>query len=94
MIVERVERDGYTDITIRAEDSPPWNAHRVTCMDIDVDGGDGSRRPPTVNISVLTLRPGASVESLRRLAREYDHVADIAERLQAEKQSAYHARFP
>lgn len=92
MIVERVERDGYTDITVRSKEDVPWNAHRITCMDIDIDD-DGQRQPPTVHISVLTLRHGASIESLRRLAREYDYVADVADALQAEKRAAYDARF-
>jgi hypothetical protein len=92
MIVERVEREGYTEITIRSEDNPPWCAHRITCMDMDIDD-NGTRKPPTVNISVLALRPGASIESLRRLAREYDYAADIAEELQAEKHAAYQEWF-
>jgi hypothetical protein len=92
MEVERIERDGYTDITIRSKDAPPWSAHRITCMDMDIDD-DGENQPPVVYIAALTFPPGASIESLRRLAREYDYVADIAERLQAEKQAAYHKRF-
>jgi hypothetical protein len=92
MIVERVEREGYTDIAIRSKDSPPWSAHRVTCMDFEIDD-NGTRQPPVVHISVLTLRLGAPVESLRRLAREYDYVADIAEKLQAEKREAYQKWF-
>lgn len=91
MIVERIERDGYTDIQIRNEGAVPWAAHRVTCSDFDIDEATGQRQPPTVFISLLVAGSGITPELTRRLAREYDYVADIAERLQAEKRAAYSA---
>lgn len=91
MITRRTDCDGYTTIMIRNEDAPSWNAHVVTCMDVDIDK-DGRPQPPTAGISALTLGAGASVSDLRRLAAEYAYVADLAEQLQAEKRAAYNRR--
>ena len=92
MIVERVERDGYTDISIYNAGDLPWNAYRVTCMDIGYERETDKRAPPTVHISLLTTT-NPTVENVRRLVAEYTYVADIAEALQAEKRAAYAEKY-
>lgn len=93
MLTERKDNDHYTDIAIWNEgDEPAYQSYRIICMDIDIDRKTGMRQPPTAHISLLTTTQ-TTYETVRRLAAEYAYVADVAEALQAEKRTAYAARF-
>lgn len=90
MKTERTERDGYTEILIWNEgDQVAYQSYRITCQDFDYDhAAGGTRILPTVRISLLSVSQ-PTPEAVRRLAREYDYVADVAEELQAEKRATF-----
>lgn len=91
MLTNRKDSDHYTEIAVWSEgDHPAYQSYRIICMDMDIDQETGMRLSPTVRISLLSVT-GATIENTRRLAREYDYVADLAEALQAEKRAAYNA---
>lgn len=93
MLTKRADADHYTEIMIWNDgDDPAFQSYRVTCMDVDYDRTADTRIPPTAHIALLSSTQ-ADVAHARRLAREYDYVADIAEALQAEKRAAYAARY-
>ncbi len=93
MLTNRKDDDHHTEIAVWNEgDIPAYQSYRITCMDLDYDTKADKRMPPTARIWLLSTT-GADVEQTRRLAREYDYVADLAEQLQAEKRAAYAARF-
>lgn len=88
MITKRSDHDGWTEIVVWNEgDQPAYQSYRITCMDAD---WDGERHPPTARISLLTTTQ-TTYETVRRLAREYEYVADLASQLEAEKRIAYAA---
>lgn len=89
MQIERTDYEHGTEIVIGNEKSPV--AYTVICSDC---GRDKDRRPipPTVNV-YLPKTKTLDFESVRRLARELDYVADVAEALQAEKRAAYQKRL-
>jgi hypothetical protein len=90
MHTKRVEHDHYTEIIVWNEgDQPAYQSYRITCANFDFDyAAGGSRILPTVRITLLSS-PRATVEEVRRLAAEYTYVADLAEKLQAEKRAVY-----
>src|SRR5690349_15941814 len=93
MIVER--QDGVfateTELIIYNEgERTPFTVYRVRCAEFEMDI-DGNRVSPTARVSLLTAN-AASPDQVRRLAREYDYVADLAEKLQNEKRQAYAER--
>lgn len=93
MLIKRADADHYTEIAVWNDgDQPAYQSYRITCMDADYDTATDKRVPPTAHISLLSTTR-ADVAVTRRLAAEYTYVADVAEALQAEKRTAYAARF-
>lgn len=88
MITERSDHDGWSEIIVYNAPRDPWNAYRIVCMDVDINPAGGGGMLPTANI-LLPAMTQADHASARRLAREYDVVADIAEALEAEKRAAF-----
>src|SRR5687768_2605019 len=88
--MQRNDGPHMTEILIWNEgDQPGFQSYRITCTDCDISL-DGERVSPTAFISLLTSHQ-PTIESVRRLAREYDYVADVAEQLQAEKRAKFAA---
>lgn len=97
MIIDRMPQDdfGVTWIYIYpdGEHKQSRTRHEVYCAEFDYDEKAGARVPPTVHVHLLGTGYTLCFEDVKRLAREYDYVADVAVALEAEKRAAYEARF-
>ena len=90
MRVERIDHEHYTELRVYRLAHEPWAVYTVICKNMDYDHTTRTFKQPTARITPL---PGAGItpDDLRRLAREYDYVADLAEELQLDKRAAFHS---
>ncbi len=93
MLTLREERDHYTIIRIfPSEEAQRYRSgHEIVCADFDYSE-DAGRVAPTPRVSLLGT-DRLTADELRQLAATYVQIADLAEKLQAEKRAVYVKQF-